>query len=388
MIRGCCGILILSAAMAGVAAAQNIDITFHEPKTDVAEVIVPAETNARIQYQHVGMMAFGLMIDQQKHLCCGAGAIRTVFKIDDRLFHPNTPNGKPQPLPPDRFGKVRPGMQSSYVADNVRFTQRLEVIPSKAAPGQAKRPLDNVLIRYIIENTGDKTRKVGVRVRVDTMCGNNDGALFAAPTRPGEILNGTELKGKTLPEFVKIMEVPNLQNPGFHGHFTLKLPGQRIGPDKFVCTSHAGGDNGWDAPVVPSNGDSDCILFWSPREIRAGEKIEMAYAYGQGIASLPESEGRLKVALGGNFEPGKIFTIQAVVEEPALGQTLQLELPDGMTLVEGSPMQPASISSDKIATAATLWKARVDRLGDFTVRIRSSNGITETRTITVARARS
>ena len=30
------------------------------------------------------------------------------------------------------------------------------------------------------------------RVRIDTMCGNNDGALFAAPTRPGEILNGVE----------------------------------------------------------------------------------------------------------------------------------------------------------------------------------------------------
>ncbi len=384
---GACVACLAFGVLASTMLAQNDDIrvTFHEPKTDVAAIVLPVEGNQRIQLQYTGMMSFGLTIDNQKLLCCGAGAIRTNFKIDDAIVHPNAVPNQGKALPPDRFGKPRAGIQSSCVHSNVHITQMLEVIPSKAATGVAKRPLDNMLIRYIIENKDTKPHKVGTRVRIDTMCGNNDGALFAAPTRPGEILNGTELVGKTLPEYVRILEVPNLANPGFNGHFTLKLPGNRIGPDRFICTSHGIGDNGWETPVIAANGDTDCVIFWSPREIKAGEKIEMAYAYGQGIASLPEGEGRLKIALGGNFEPGKLFTIHAFVEEPMLGQTLSLELPDGMTLVDGSPTQPAAPPTDAQATAAMLWKGRVDRLGDFALRIRSSNGITETRTITVAK---
>jgi hypothetical protein len=379
---------VMLAVFTAALAGQNgeIRVTFHEPKTDVADVVLPVEAKQRIQFSYVGMMGFGLTIDQQKWLCCGAGAIRTNFKIDDAIVHPNNVGNKALVLPADRVGRIRPGMQTSFAVGNVHITQILEVIPSKPAPGQVKRSLDNMLIRYVIENKDTKPHTVGTRVRIDTMCGNNDGALFAAPTRPGEILNGTELSGKTLPEYVQIMEVPNLKAPGFNGHFTLKLPGNRIGPDRFLCTSHLGGDNGWDAAPIAANGDSDCVIYWTPRAIRAGEKVEMAYAYGQGIASLPDSEGRLKISLGGNFEPGKLFTVHAFVEEPVLGQTLSLDLPEGMTLVEGTPTQPATPPTDAQATAATFWKGRVDRLGKFAVRIRSSNGVTETRTITVARA--
>lgn len=379
------GLSLIAIATALLAQNGEFSVTFHEPKTDVVAFNLPVETNQRIQYQYVGMMGFGLTVDQ-KMLCCGAGAIRTNFKIDDAIIYPNNVGNQVKQLPPDRAGRVRTGMQTSLIVGNIHITQLLEVIPSKPAPGQAKRQLDNMLIRYIIENKDTKPHTVGTRVRIDTMCGNNDGALFAAPTRPGEILNGVELSGKTLPEYVQILEVPNLKAPGFHGHFTLKLPGNRIGPDRFLCTSHLGGDNGWDAAPIAANGDSDCVIFWSPRVIRAGEKVEMAYAYGQGIASLPESEGRLRIALGGNFEPGKLFTVQAFVEEPVRGQTLSLELPPGMTLVEGSPTQPAIPPTDAQDVAATLWKGRVDRLGNFALRIRSSNGVTETRSITVSRA--
>src|SRR5262249_23506496 len=146
----------------------------------------------------------------QKMLCCGAGAIRTNFKIDDAIIHPNNVGAQVKPLPADRSGRVRPGMQTSLIVGNVHITQSLEVIPSKPA-GETKRQLDNLLIRYIIENKDAKPHTVGTRVRIDTMCGNNDGALFAAPTRPGEILNGTELSGKTLPDYVQILEVPNLK---------------------------------------------------------------------------------------------------------------------------------------------------------------------------------
>jgi hypothetical protein len=380
--------VLMIAPLAALAAQDgDVRVTFHEPTTDIAAAVaLPVEPIQRIQYQYVGTMAFGLTIDQQKWLCCGPGAIRTTFKVDNTIVFPNVVGVKPQPLPPDAFGRVRPGLQTSLAVGNVHITQVLEVIPSKPAPGQLKRPLDNMLIRYVIENKDAKPHAVGTRVRIDTMCNNNDGALFAAPTRPGEILNGVELVGTTLPDYVQILEVPNLKAPGFTGHFTLKMTGNRIGPDRFQATSHQAGDNGWDSMAIASNGDSDCVLFWSPRVLAPGQKMEMAYAYGQGIASLPDAEGQLRVSLGGNFAPGRLFTVRAFVEEPLLGQTLSLELPAGMTLVEGSATQPAAPPDHSQGAAVVLWRGRVDGLGDFVLRIRSSNGVTQTRKVSVTRS--
>ena len=45
------------------------------------------------------------------------------------------------------------------------------------------------------------------------------------------------------------------------------------------------------------------------------------------------------MGLGGSFEPGKVFNISAVVADPALGQTLTLELPKGMHRLEGKDVQ-------------------------------------------------
>ena len=53
-----------------------------------------------------------------------------------------------------------------------------------------KRRMDTLLIKHVIENTGAKAHQVGARVHIDTMCGNNDGAIFASPTtHPGKLLD-------------------------------------------------------------------------------------------------------------------------------------------------------------------------------------------------------
>lgn len=81
--------LVAGVLVGSFALAQDADytVTFHEAKTDVAAIVLPVETNQRIQIQYTGMMGFGLMIDNTKYLCCGAGAIRTNFKIDGSLIH-------------------------------------------------------------------------------------------------------------------------------------------------------------------------------------------------------------------------------------------------------------------------------------------------------------
>lgn len=377
--------LVLSALIAADGNTQDANrpatAKINEPKSEAAQAALPVEPNPRLQIQYVGMMGIGLTVDNNITLCCGPGAIRTNFKIDGRVLYPNT-RGQ-EALPPGPGGRKRNGLQATWTNGDLTFTQIIEIVPSQAR-GDKKRYLDTALVRYVVENKGDKPRNVGARVHIDTMCNGNDGALFAAPTHPGKVLDGIELKGKTFPEYVQILERPDLKNPGFVGHFTLKMTGGLIGPDRFICTAH-GADNGWDLQVLQANGDSDCAIFWEPRDVPPRSKVEFAYGYGKGIATLPENEGRVKLALSGNFEPGKIFTITAYVDEPLARQTLALQLPAELQLVDGREMQPVPPAAEGSATSVVTWKARVLQLGSYDIRIRSSNGVTKTWPVTISR---
>ncbi len=78
-----------------------------------------------------------------------------------------------------------------------------------------------------------------------------------------------------------------------------------------------------------------------------------------------------------------MFTISAVVADPALGQTLTLELPKGMERLEGKQVQPVAALADDQEYSTVLWKARVVEPGEYPIRIRSSAGVTLTKVVTI-----
>lgn len=380
---------VLSFAMllgVGLALGQSprtsVIVKFHEPRVDVVETDnAPIDPTLRVNIQMAAGMAYGLNADGVR-FTFSSGSARTTFRIDGQLAHPNTgfsvlPVKTPQ-------GKARHGFYSAFKLGELTITQVVEAVPTRPAkPGEPRR-LNSALIRYIIENKGNQVRTVETRVRIDTHC-NNDGALFAAPTFPGKILDGIELKEKTLPAYVQIMQNPDLKNPIRMGHFTLKFGSRMIGPDRFLCTAHSVGDDGWNVPVQQAMGDSDCAMYWKPQKIAPGATVTLAYAYGIGLATSPGGEGRVALSFGGSFEPGKRFTITANVEDPVSNQTLDLELPKGIELIEGKRTQPIAMPSADSATGTVLWKCRVIELGDHTLRLHSSTGVTQTRRITVSR---
>jgi hypothetical protein len=389
LVRGSSPIIIVVALAALVGAAEEpakppVTVKFHEPKTAVtAEASVPIDPTLRVQIQNSGGMAFGLNADGIR-LTFSSGSIRTLFKVDNQMISPNT---QPPALLPAKTpdGKARHGYQSTFQHGQLKIMHVVEAIPTRPAKQGDKRRLDAVLVRYIIENRDTRPHTIATRVRIDTYCNNNDGALFAAPTFPKKILDGMEMKGKTLPPYVQILQNPDLNNPINMGHFTLKLGPKMIGPDRFVCTAHGAGENGWEVAIQQAGGDSDCVMYWKEQTVQPNSTITMAYAYGKGLAVTPESEGRIGIAFGGSFEPGKLFTISAYVDDPISNQTIELELPSSMEMVEGKRMQPVPAPPPDSATSMVLWKCRVKELGEHTLRIRSSNGVTQTRTITVAR---
>jgi hypothetical protein len=377
------GLLPLGSAQA--PAGKPYKVTIQEEKSEVAENVLPFDQTVRIEYQYVGNMSFGVTAEG-KMLTCGAGAAHAMFKIGDQLAFPDNVT-QPQQLPPGPNNKKRQGSQVSWTRGNIKITNVFEVIPGKPYSKNApqKRRNDCLLIKYVIENTGDKDQKVGVRMHIDTLCVTNDGAIFASPiAHPGKLLDGIAFKGKDVPDIVEILENPNLQNPGFKGVFTFRLGNKIECPNRIVLTSlRVGGQ--WDIPAQQAMGDSAVAFYWEDIEVKAKGKREVGFAYGQSQACNPENEGKVRVNFGGSFEPGKLFTVTAYVEDPVEGQSLTLQLPKGVERVDGKEMQTVPQPTGE-GQSIVMWRCRVTELGSFPIRIRSSNGVTETRTVTVAPA--
>jgi hypothetical protein len=363
-----------------VVYAQPVAVKFHEPKTDLVEAVAPLDSTQRVNIQIGGGMMWGLNADGIR--LTFSTSVRPMFKIDNQQIFPTA--GMYSPLAKTPQGKARYGFSTAFTQGKVAITNEVEATPTKPAKAGEQRRLDAVMSRYIVKNNDNVAHTVAMRIRIDTYC-NNDGALFAAPTFPGKILDGMEMKGKTLPPYVQILQVPNLANPVNTGHFALKLGSKIIGPDRFVCTYHGAGENGWEVQVQQAMGDSDCVMYWNDYSVPPGGTVAFGFAYGKGLAVTPESEGRYNITFGGSFEPGKLVTITANVDDPLSNQTIELELPTGMELVEGKRVQPVPTPPLDLATSVVLWKCRVKELGEHTLRFRSSNGMSQTRTVTVTR---
>jgi hypothetical protein len=375
--------LTLTAAV--VQGDPPVRVHIQEEKTKIEEIALPVEPTIRAQPNFTGNMSYGLSVEG-KRLTFGPGSARTNLKIDGQL---QAPNGINTQLPKAANGKARVGMQCVSKHGNLVITQTLEVVAGKPSakpkPGE-KRRMDTLLVRYTIENKDAKPHTVGVRLRMDTYCWTNDGCLFASPEKfPGKILDGVELKGKDVPNYLQILQNPDLNNPGWVAHFTLRFGSKYDGPTRAVLTWHGANDDGWNTPAMKANGDSEAAFYWDDMVVPAGGKRELAFAHGQGIAASPESEGRVALEFAGNFEPGKVFTITAVVSDPVEGQSLHLALPPGLEVVEGKDVQPVSPpSADGIGFV--MWKARVVKMGTHTLKVRSSNGVEYTTKVTIEEA--
>jgi hypothetical protein len=376
-------------ASAGEEPRNPYKVTIKDEKAVVVEVALPVDPTPRIR---LAQNALGAQINDEQGRTLHLSHFPTL-NIDGQLFQNGgfggaVPRGKyeriNQPLGKNANGKMRHGFTTVFIHNNdLRITFTSEVVPTKPQGKAAKRRSDSVLLRYLVENKGQKSYRFGLRVYMDVYVITNDGALFAAPNQPGKILDGVELKGKTLPDYVQMLERPDLQNPGFVSHLTVNLGSSLEKPERIVLTRHGAGLGGWEMPAMQAGGDSACGVFWEPREIKPGGKREIAYGYGQGIVLPPEGEGQYEVKLGGSFEPGKLFTVTAVVSDPSPGQALTLDLPEGMEAIEGRAIQPVPPPLPDQANSVVMWKARVMRPGAFPLHIRSSNGTTLTKTVTV-----
>src|SRR5262249_55808262 len=97
-------------------------------------------------------------------------------------------------------------------------------------------------------------------------------------------------------------------------------------------------------------------------------------------SSVNSGNSQLSLTAGGQFRPGKEFTVTAYVKNPQPRQTVELHLPPGLVLGD---KQSARQTVEKVGGYSQgSWKVRAERGGEFTLEA-STGDIREKYTVRV-----
>ncbi len=243
--------------------------------------------------------------------------------------------------------------------------------------------LDSVRIAYVLENRDKVAHQVGLRVVLDTMLGENDGAPFRVGERA--ITTDTMFAGAEVPDYWQAFD--SLATPHVMAQGTLRGPGLTP-PDRVYFTNWGAlADGLWDFSFEPGRDftrlgefelDSATALMWLPRTLGPGESVTFATQYGLGGITI--APGRLAVGLTAPAEvvgDGRTpFTVVAYVENSgtgdARGVVARLTLPPGFRLAPGEPVERPLSQLPSGQTAQARWRVipPAQGTGSFTLGVR------------------
>jgi len=252
----------------------------------------------------------------------------------------------------------------SYSLGDLRVTQQLSFVKSPTT-----RYLDTARIHYIVENAGQMTHTVGLRLLIDTMLGANDGA----PLRAGDqaMIGDAMLSGAGIPDYWQAFD--SLVEPSVTSQGTTA--GGELTPPSRVAFSNWGAfaDNLWDAEIVPgrefirsreSDLDSAVAMYWDPSALAPGEVRHYVTYYGLGGITL--APGKLTLGITAPAEIGLSsdgtapFLAVAYVhnsgEGPAHDLVARLELPTGFKLAGGQSNTRSIGDLEPGQTAQAAWQ--------------------------------
>jgi hypothetical protein len=234
------------------------------------------------------------------------------------------------------------------------------------------RMLDTARINYVVTNKDSAVHAVGLRVTLDTMLGDNDGA----PLRIGDraVTAATSLSGAALPDYWQAFD--SLSSPTVTAQGTLRAPNVRP-PDRMIAVDWGtAADHPWDFDLPnrdftragEAELDSAALLIWDPQPLGAGESRTYTTFYGLGGITL--SPGGLSIGVTAPAEVslsyGEVqpFSVVAYIENSggfeARDVAATIELPAGLTLVSGANPSRAITALAPKATTSAAWMVKPD----------------------------
>jgi hypothetical protein len=287
------------------------------------------------------------------------------------------------------------GYQSVWALHDrkIPITQTIELVAGGAAPESNRRYYDTCLVTYKIENNDSEPHKIGLRFMLDTFIGANDGVPFTLPGSSTLCDTSEDFSDAAkVPDYIEARERSDFKDPGTIARLQLRLgtryePPSRVTLGAWPNEKLRGKDARchaqltlWDVPVLPiktiqnivpaAEPDSCVIMYWPEKELAPGKSREMAFAYGLGnLAS--DKDGKLGLTVPPTAVRGTEFSVTVLVKNPAPGQKVTLELPNGLELRGGaSEQEPKTGEADSPVT----WKVRANISGSFNIEVKSSTG--------------
>ncbi len=229
----------------------------------------------------------------------------------------------------------------------VEVTQEITIVESTTTgyPDTAK-------IKYSIFNRDAVAHEIGLRVVIDTMLGENDGAPF----RIGETAIQTDAvrEQSQLPEFWQAFDT--LTAPKVIAQGTLK--GREATPPDFLYFTNWGSvaDSHWEVPLVPERDftragefelDSAAVYMWLPVTVPAAGSATYVMYYGLGGVTVVPGQLQLGVSSPAEVlwdESERTFSIVAYIQNtgagPAMSTRARLILPPtGLALAGKRPLE-------------------------------------------------
>lgn len=286
----------------------------------------------------------------------------------------------------------------NFERDLIHVTQTVTLEPSDPDPNIAdekKRFLNTCLARYKIVNKDKKNHTVGMRILIDGTIGEKDDVPFTVPGVKEPVTTFKDMKGKEVPDFVEILEKPDIANPGTVVRIGLKISDKFEPPDRFMLTRYPqkefGGHKKYNVPLEPFIGkgsgdgktgaDSCFVMYWDAKELKPGESREMGFTYGLGAVTIGGS-GKLAVTVGGRmFKDGQITVVGLVSDEKAKFATLKL--PSGLEhfdpKLETQPIPPIREGRPSPVT----WQVRATSAGEHELKVSTDTGLKNDRKIKI-----
>lgn len=231
--------------------------------------------------------------------------------------------------------------------------------------------MDTAKIEYQLVNTDSVAHMVGLRLVIDTMLGQNDGAPFRLNDRA--IVTDTVFYRDQMPAFWQAFD--SLSNPRVMSQGTL-VGGEVTPPDR-VYFSNWGSivDGLWNFDFQPGRDftrsgefelDSAIAMYWDQTPLAPNETRTYVAYYGLGGVTI--APGELSVGLTspwqvrGDQRHRESFTIVAYIQNTGQGEarnvTATLSLPPELELVNASatPLKRHFGSLDVNETIQTSWQ--------------------------------
>ncbi len=234
---------------------------------------------------------------------------------------------------------------------------------------------DIAQIQYLATNEGTTPHQVGLRIMMDTMLVGNDGAKFRTDDA-GAIITEREFSGASVPRTWRAFDdlaSPNLITNGIF----YTNPTER--PDKVQFVQWGGiSSTQWDYAVTPERPivDSAVAAYYNPVLLNAGQSKTFTTYYGLSQFAGQSTDGDFSV---GVFAPTQMvlndteddyannpISVTAYFNnetDSAIASTeVQLSLPTGMTLAQGSTAAATSLASLASGGEAQItWLVDVER---------------------------